>query len=552
MIRWYKKREVPSTGQVMLPLELGPPQEVLSRSKQGALFNDPTPDAIYIGETLLKHYLERVDQKWVFTFRKLLLDLDWEPFTSKYPGRGRPAYHPRSMMAIVLYGHLTGQTSLRQMQRIAATDVILWWLTGGIIPDYSSLCRFILFHQEHIHEGFFEDLTRQIVQRLHAKTDTLAIDGTVVQAAASRWRLIQQEAAREEALRSAERAQQEPDNARLQQEAQHAQRVLEAAQERDAARIAKEGRNQAKPVSVSPTEPEAVIQNRKADSPAPSYKPSVAVNAARLILAHSVHPSEEASQVAPLVEQARRVDSSAGATVLADGAYNTEQVHQAAQTQNFELLSPSPKDSSTGQLSKDVFIYDAERDVYVCPEGRLLHRVSKENIYPPRYRTQSCANCPLASKCLRVETPPVKSSAKSGEKEKKPKSKYMSRRTIKRFESDPAKKALHEKMQTAEAQARYMRRQGSVEPVFGELKGVQGLRRFHRRGLVGVRLEFSLHCLAHNVRRLRAVGVFLRLSRALWGLHRPLQTPFRRLPRLHRSRLASTRHSCMAVMLRAL
>ncbi len=51
-------------------------------------------------------------------------------------------------------------------------------------------------------------------------------------------------------------------------------------------------------------------------------------------------------------------------------------------------------------------------------------------------------------------------------------------------------------------QERYRKRKAWVEPVFGEIKHIQKLYRFRRRGLPQVRLEFALHAMAHNLRRL--------------------------------------------------
>ena len=56
-------------------------------------------------------------------------------------------------------------------------------------------------------------------------------------------------------------------------------------------------------------------------------------------------------------------------------------------------------------------------------------------------------------------------------------------RTVKRYEDDEIKDALREVMRHPAAQREYSRRQGMVEPVFSELKGIQGLQRFRRRGL---------------------------------------------------------------------
>jgi Transposase DDE domain len=51
------------------------------------------------------------------------------------------------------------------------------------------------------------------------------------------------------------------------------------------------------------------------------------------------------------------------------------------------------------------------------------------------------------------------------------------------------------------ARAKYQRRQAIVEPCFAELRERQGLKRFHRRGLAAVRVEFALHCIAFNLKK---------------------------------------------------
>ncbi len=63
------------------------------------------------------------------------------------------------------------------------------------------------------------------------------------------------------------------------------------------------------------------------------------------------------------------------------------------------------------------------------------------------------------------------------------------------------KEVMAQVLEQPAARQRYARRSHLVEPVFAELKERQGLKRFHRRGLRGARLEFSLHCLAFNLKR---------------------------------------------------
>jgi transposase len=55
------------------------------------------------------------------------------------------------------------------------------------------------------------------------------------------------------------------------------------------------------------------------------------------------------------------------------------------------------------------------------------------------------------------------------------------------------------KVRTARGRAVYGLRKGVVEPVFGQIKGARGFRRFGLRGLEKVRGEWRLVCLTHNL-----------------------------------------------------
>ncbi|MGE4273673.1 MAG: transposase [Desulfitobacterium sp.] len=59
-----------------------------------------------------------------------------------------------------------------------------------------------------------------------------------------------------------------------------------------------------------------------------------------------------------------------------------------------------------------------------------------------------------------------------------------------------------------------------VESVFGDIKGNFGMRRFVLKGLEKVKLEWGLHCIAHNMRKMAAtqisvVAIFLNRSASL-------------------------------------
>jgi transposase len=64
---------------------------------------------------------------------------------------------------------------------------------------------------------------------------------------------------------------------------------------------------------------------------------------------------------------------------------------------------------------------------------------------------------------------------------------------------ETAKERMAAKVRTPEGRALYARRKVNVEPVFGQIKEARGFRRFLLRGLDGIRGEWRLVCLTHNL-----------------------------------------------------
>ena len=66
-------------------------------------------------------------------------------------------------------------------------------------------------------------------------------------------------------------------------------------------------------------------------------------------------------------------------------------------------------------------------------------------------------------------------------------------------ETASAKERMQAKVNTKEGQEVYARRKTIVEPVFGQIKGARGFRRFSFRGLLKNGAEWCMMCLTHNL-----------------------------------------------------
>jgi hypothetical protein len=78
--------------------------------------------------------------------------------------------------------------------------------------------------------------------------------------------------------------------------------------------------------------------------------------------------------------------------------------------------------------------------------------------------------------------------------------------------TDPALLAMAKKLKTPEGRKMYRQRASTVEPVFGIIKAALGFRQFLLRGMRKVTGEWSLVCLAYNVKRLHRLGAGLKLG----------------------------------------
>lgn len=476
-------------------------EKMLYVAASGRQFIAPDRQQIYLGMTRLDRYLEQAGLTAPISVACLLDAQDWSEFESRYAGSGRAPYAPRAMMGLVLFGIMQGIHSLRTLERLARQDLGCMWVTGGICPDHASIGRFILLHEDSFSHGFFESLTRTVLKVTGSDGQSLAGDGTIVEAACSHYKLLREEAVSAQAEVARQALEQEPENRKRQQEATLACQVENTFETRKQARIKQASKTDS--LAISPTEPEAMVQAQKRRrGKAAAYKPSVLANEQRVILAHDVDPSQENSLIPGLLEQSQRVTGECATDLLLDAGYCCDSVIEAALERDINLLCPEGKGAGKPRAGKvfpkSQFCYNPLEDVYVCPAGEPLRPGPQGEKTYKMYRTSACKDCLLRQQCTKAEAG----------------------RRIRRLDGDEAKEALREVMQQPQAQKEYAQRQAMVEPVFSHLKILQGLTRFRRRGLAGVKREFALHVLAYNLSRAVAAlfWFILALNKVRWWI----------------------------------
>lgn len=55
---------------------------------------------------------------------------------------GRPSYHPSVLLKLYVYGYLNHVQSSRRLEREAARNMEVMWLTGRLVPDHKTIADF--------------------------------------------------------------------------------------------------------------------------------------------------------------------------------------------------------------------------------------------------------------------------------------------------------------------------------------------------------------------------------------------------------------------------
>src|SRR3977135_2868835 len=106
-------------------------------------------------------------------------ELDTKALHARHPndGAGRPAYDPDMMTALLLYAYANGTRSSRRIEATCRTDAAYRVICGGLVPDHSTIARFIVDHQSAI-EALFVSGLRLCAAAGLVDLSVVALDGT--------------------------------------------------------------------------------------------------------------------------------------------------------------------------------------------------------------------------------------------------------------------------------------------------------------------------------------------------------------------------------------
>ena len=117
--------------------------------------------------------------------------LDLSDITARYEGkkRGRPPYHPRMMVNVLVYGYCVGVASSRRIAQRLHEDIAFRVLAANNTPDFRTISDFRKDHLAAL-TGMLSQVLELCQRAGLVKLGHVALDGTKVRANASKHKAM--------------------------------------------------------------------------------------------------------------------------------------------------------------------------------------------------------------------------------------------------------------------------------------------------------------------------------------------------------------------------
>lgn len=253
--------------------------------------------------------------------------------------------------------------------------------------------------------------------------------------------------------------------------------------------------------SYSKTDPDATFMRLKEDHMLngqlkPAYNVQISTSN-QFIVSYTIHSNTtDTNTLASHLEQHERSYGSLPKSLTADAGYGSQENYTLLEEKQVRAYvkyglfdkQQSKRFNKKHPFSPDKLFYNPERDHYICPMGQKMDYVGDRTrktstgfVQTVRlYKAKNCTRCPLNGACH----------------------KSQGNRTIQiNINLERQKQQADQLLKSEEGVQKRKKRCFDVEPVFGNIKGNHGFRRFMLRGKEKVEIEWGLIAIAQNIRK---------------------------------------------------
>jgi transposase len=395
-----------------------------------------------------------------------------EKLKESYSETGRPSIDPELLLRILLIGYLYGITSERKLVEELRMHLAWRWFTGlGFdqeIPHHSTFSknRHGRFQESKVFEQLFEEIVARCLEAGLVQGDNLSVDGSFIEANASKQSRIPRE-------QLAEAAQVNQTVRQYLIELEQQNPTEEPVHEQD---------------QVSTTDPDSTYATKGGTPARLGYYDNYLVDNHSCVIVGvqgtAARMSQETVAAKDMLARFARWQGREPVSVAADTTYGNGEFLQWLMERSitpYMRTRDSVHRKNSPFYGPERFTYLPESNSYRCPAGKPLNyggRNERNRTYAYIGTRKRCGACSQKAQCT------------SG-----------AFRYLAIHMEEPARQRARELVSTP-AFAKAQRERKKVEALFAELKNQIGLRRLRLRGLKFVREQFFMAAAAQNIKRL--------------------------------------------------
>ena len=127
----------------------------------------------------------------MLAFEKVVNALEEHHFHAFYHNFGRPSYHPKMLLAALLFAYSQGIFSGRKIEKMMIENIDMQYLAGQLVVSYHTINRFrVAEGMEDLLRNLFVDLNLRLKLEEFVTLDCLFIDGTKIEANANKYSFV--------------------------------------------------------------------------------------------------------------------------------------------------------------------------------------------------------------------------------------------------------------------------------------------------------------------------------------------------------------------------
>lgn len=408
---------------------------------------------------------------------------------------GNPAYNPKAMIKLIVYGCSYGIRSSRKLERACNHNISFIWLMEGLKPDHKTIAEARRNYKEPL-KNILKQCAKMCIKLDLVEGNTLFVDGSKIRANASINNTFTKQRAEtllididkhiqqilDECDTADEKEQNDSSLVKVKAELKDTNQ-LKAKVEQIMKELTKTNKEK-----INSTDPECVNVHGRQGTHA-GYNGQIVVDEKHGIIVNSdvVAACNDRNQFAEQIEQANKILETKCKNACADAGYTSIKELKKVDEQGINVIVPSQEQISharENQFNKEYFKYDSNNDYYICPEGKILKHIKRDDnnnsdIYMILDKAL-CHTCKHFGVCTK---------SRDG-------------RTIRCNFDEAIMKRLEANYEKQESQAIFRLRKQKVELPFGHMKRNLGINAFLLKGLAGVKAEMSIFSTCFNIARM--------------------------------------------------